>query len=137
MTATISTETTKPVTIGAIHANPYLRNRTRYMRTTKKLPDTVNSYMLPHGTRLGSAARPRPTSDTKCPPHAMTVRITPRRPRKSTRWLRAASTSGSVSREAPPVATATPPPPDAMLSLATLGARSEAHSPRCTIRARK
>ena len=45
-------------TRGPIQSRPSRRRSSRKMNTTTKVPVSVNSYMLPHGTRLGSAAMP-------------------------------------------------------------------------------
>ena len=52
---------------------------------TTRVPVRVNSYMLPQGTRTGSAARPRLTTAMNCRNAATTVSATPIRPNISIR----------------------------------------------------
>ena len=101
-----------------------------------KVPVIVNSYMLPQGTRFGSAAAPRATRATKWTATAMTVSSTPSRPNIATRP--SSSRAGRRSRRAAGVGAATPPAAtDSFAADATGTFRSELHSTRCASSARK
>ena len=112
-------------TSGPAQSSPSRRRATRKISATTKVPETVNSYMLPQGTRFGSAAIPRPTSDTRCRVQASPARISPSRPVMSAR-CDVASTGTSASASGPPAPTTTLR--DAVRPTGTL--RSDAHCTR-------
>ena len=113
-------------------SRPSRRRATRKITMTTKVPATVNSYMLPQGTRFGSAAMPRPSSDTNCSAQPSPARSSPSRPVISARCDCPASAGRSgVSGPAPPAPTAT-------FSAAATGTfRSDAHCTRYASRDRK
>ena len=95
----------------------------------------MNSYMLPHGTRFGSAAIPRPTMATKCTATAMIVSSTPSRPNIATRSGRSGVTGAAGVAGLP--ASGADVPTLTRLGASTGTVRSNDHSARWASSARK
>ena len=97
--------------------------------------------MLPHGTRTGSAARPRETTAMKCTNAATTVSDTPIRPNRCIRSADGSSVSGERHRggaaSTEDAATRSRPALPAATSCRSSTRRPEAHCARWARKARK